>query len=558
MESHFELLEHIDISPEFKPALESALIPWRFKNNVDILVVIDTGIDYTPGSNFGVGTVIEHVRNTNVGCMHFRVDIALRNGQAPTVVESPGAFEPKYRGFRFDMQDDGSSVLDKYEQIWCFGLTPNTSSTDDNIIDNASNFPAQDSELTVLAKWMDQHKGGLFGTGDHHILGASMCHRIPRLGTMRRWTNADGVPPVGSPERIDTLRPPGPAYEPGAPGGPLPMGNGAQQGDLKVQPINWIPWQTRSWPFIYHKRPHPVLCHPTLGPIDVMPDHAHEGLCRTVSEIDLNATYNFDGSGNKKEYPAATGGGAKPQPKIIATGSTLGDPPYNFTKGAQPARPSFNMISVYDGHKAGVGRVATDSTWHHWMGLNITQIKNADNDDWKKISRYFVNLAVWLSPPGYATKCLYTSALTSHFHDVGFQEYYRDRSALELGHEFRVHLYGIYGPCWVSRLIRDWVWEVKPKPWEIIQKLEPRFEFGGIDAEMIEDMVLGEIIKQTMPTAEKVKGIAALGKRDVKIKLGDPEKLLTQAVDKAFKVLSKDLSRHYEAVLKVVKAMGTG
>ena len=154
MESHFELLENVDISPEFKPALESLMVPWRFKNNVDILVVVDTGISYTPGSNFGVGTVIEHVRDTKVGCMRFRVDIALRNGQPPTVVSSPGEFEPKYLGFRFDMEDDGKSVLDKYEQIWCFGLHPNTTSTDDGVIDNPGNIPAQDSELAVLAKWI--------------------------------------------------------------------------------------------------------------------------------------------------------------------------------------------------------------------------------------------------------------------------------------------------------------------------------------------------------------------------------------------------------------------
>ena len=555
MQSHFELLEHIDISAEFKPALEAVLIPWRFKNNIDILVVVDTGINYTPGSNFGVGTVIEHVRNTKVGCMRFRIDIALRNGETPTVVPAPGDFEPKYRGFRFDMQDDGNSVLDKYEQIWCFGLHPNTSSTDDNIIDNASNFPAQDSELAVLAAWMDARKGGLFGTGDHHILGASMCHRIPRLGTMRRWTNADGVPPVGSPDRIDTLRPPSAAYQPGAPGGPLDLSNTMHQGDLAVQPIKWVPWQTRSWPIFYQKRPHPILCHPTLGPINVMPDHAHEGLCRPTTEIDLNATYNFDGAGNKAEYPAATAGGTKPQPYIIANGSTLGDPPYNFLKGPQPARPSFPMISVYDGHKAGVGRVATDSTWHHWMGLNITEIKNADNNDWKKISRYFVNLAVWLNPPGFTTRCLYVSALTSHFHDVGFQEYLRDRSVRDLGRELRLHLTSIFGPCWVTQVIRDLVWEVRPKPWEIIQKLKSPFEFGGIDADMIEDVVLGEIVQQTMDTAEQVKEAAAFGKSDVKARLADPEKLFTKAVDKSFKNLSKDLTRHYEGMLTLVKAM---
>ena len=84
-------------------------------------------------------------------------------------------------------------------------------------------MPASDAELIKLDSWMKSRKGGLFGTGDHDFLGASMCRRIPRLGTMRRWTNADGVPPQFTPDRIDTLRPPTAAFEPGAPGGPLDL-----------------------------------------------------------------------------------------------------------------------------------------------------------------------------------------------------------------------------------------------------------------------------------------------------------------------------------------------
>ena len=300
------------------------------------------------------------------------------------------------------MAHAGVDVLDKYEQVWCFGFKPgNSGSPNDADIDQPIALPASNAELAKLAKWMNERKGGLLGTGDHHFLGASMCRRIPRLGTMRRWTNAGGVPPIGTPARIDTLRPPSPAFEPGAPGGPDDLSNSPHQGDMKPQPIRWVTWQTSYWPIFWKKRPHPVLCHPKLGPINVMPDHAHEGLCIDTGSVPLGGTFDFDGTGAKPEYPAAIAGGAQPEPKIIAYGSTLGDPPYNFLKGPQPARSSFPMISVYDGHQAGVGRVATDSTWHHWFDDNIATLQAADNDDWKKISRYFINLAVWLNPQAF-------------------------------------------------------------------------------------------------------------------------------------------------------------
>lgn len=556
MESKLKLVDHFQINPEYKQALEAILVRWRLSTRVDILVVVDTNISTAPGVGFGIATVIEHVRNTTVGCMKFNIDIALRNGEAPSVVSSPGDYDPKYRGFRFDMQDDGTDVINKYEQIWCFGFKPsNSGSADDAEIDQASAYPTSDDELVKLSDWMDNRKGGLFGTGDHHFLGASMCRRIPRLGTMRRWTNLDGVPPIDTEERIDTLRPPSAAYEPSAPGGPLELENNAHQGDLTVQPIRWASWKYYSSPFFIQKRPHSLLCHPTLGPIDVMPDHAHEGLCVPTAEIDLNHNYEFTGKPATPEYPDSTSGGTKPKPVIIAYGSTLGSPPYAFHKGEQPARASFPMISAYDGHQAGVGRVATDSTWHHWMGFNIDAIKAADTEDWKKISRYFVNLAVWLNPPNYSTKCLYLDSLVSHFQYVGFEEYRSNLAVRDLGQQLRYHLSSIYGPCWVTERIRDIIWEVRPKPWEIIQKLQAPVEFESISAELIEDAFLGEIVMQTMKTAEEIKEAASVGKREVSEDIAAPEKLVQSAVDKTLKVLSTELAERCKSLNSAAEAL---
>lgn len=556
MKDSDDMISHLELARDYRASIADLVVKWKLKTYIDILVVVDTEIATEPGSGFGVGYVIELIRGTSVGCMRFRVNIALRNGEPPNVVANPAAFAPKYRGFRFDMQDDGHDVIDEYEQIWCFGFKPsNSGSTNDAEIDQGSAYPASDAELAKLSRWMDAHKGGLFGTGDHHFLGASMCRRIPRLGSMRRWTNADGVPPIGSPDRIDTLRPPSAAYQPGAPGGPLDMNNTPHQGDDMPQPIQWVRWRRSIWPVFWRKRPHPVLCHPTLGPIDVMPDHAHEGLCVETAAIDAAASYDFDGSGAKAEFPDATGAGPKPLPDIIAYGSTLGDPPYNFGKGPQPARSRFPMISVYDGHLAGVGRVATDSTWHHWFDVNIGSFRAADNDIWKKISRYYINLAVWLTPPNIQTHCFVLAGVVSHFQYPGFEEYWAKRPTIELGKALRLHLSKIYGPCWVTERIWLDIVEVRRLwPWEILKEYQPRFPFGGLDPEVVEDIYLGHLVEASMKAAGKVKAGVDAGKSEVDFALDAPDRFMDASANRAVEELSKGLADHYEQTLKLLRS----
>ena len=498
----FRDLTDVLVHPRYDVAIRDLVAKWPFRTFVDILMVVDTEISTDPASDFGIASVIAELRATKIGCMRFRVDIALRSPGAQGVNASPTPTQPKYTGFRFDMAVGGTPVIDKYEQIWCFGFKPsNSGSPNDAEIDQAFAMPASNAELNALDGWMTNKKGGLFGTGDHHFLGASMCRKIPRLGTMRRWTNADGVPPIGTPARIDTLRPPSAAFEPGAPNQQV-LGNGPHQGDLKVQPIRWVPDASHFHTvFTIHRRPHPVLCHPSLGPIDVMPDHAHEGLC--VPSPDLNANKKFKA---EKEYPDAVGGGDKPKPKVIAFGSNLGQPPYLFAKGSQPARTDNPMIAVYDGHKAGVGRVATDSTWHHWMDVNIDVIRAADTTDWKKIKRYYQNLAVWLNPPGYSTHCFFHAVIASHFETVGFQEYSRAATVAELGVALRGHLHWHYGPCWVSERIWDVLVDLEfiPKRFPF-PEIEERFPELALDSALLETAILGELVKATFDQADQVR-----------------------------------------------------
>lgn len=526
-----EFLKDLMIHPEYQPAIIEWLKPWRLKTYVDILIVVDTEISVSPTNTFGISAVIDLLRTTQVGCMKFRVDIAVRSNESFSVMANPALTEPRYRGFRFNSVNDGVDVIDKYEQVWCFGFKPsNSGSTDDSEIDLPLALPATNSELEKLDEWMTVKKGGLFGTGDHHFLGASMCRKIPRLGTMRRWTNADGVPPIGTADRIDTLRPPPPVSDYQA-GGPLSLGNSSHQGDLTVQPIRWTAWRSHYWPFPFRrKRPHPVLCHPILGPIDVMPDHAHEGLCVPSPNLSANKQFN-----SEPEYPDALGGGVKPQPEIIAYGSNLDSDHWNFVKGEQPGRNNNPMIAVYDGHNAGVGRVATDSTWHHWMDININAMKAADNDDWKKISRYFINLAVWLNPPGFSTKCFYLSVVASHFQHVGFQEFHPKATIIELGKSLRDHLVLLYGPCWVTEMIWQVIVEFEILHYAELMDLSIRFRESEVEPEQFEEVVLGYMVEATMKKSETIKR----GDSGRVKPLSEPEKLFPKCFTKAMSQFSK-------------------
>lgn len=507
-------MRKLSVPETVRPKLKKWVDQFGWWNPIRILVVTDEEIATGEFDGFGLGRVIKLLRETNVGCTSFTVDIAQRSLGVPTVVANPQPFSPKYTGFQFDMRAGGQPVIYGYHQIWIFGFKPGNDGGLDENIENPSSVPATDPELAVLTDWMDNRRGGVFATGDHDYLGASICHRIPRVSTMRRWTNAEGVPPISTSMRIDTLRP--------AVSGSFVVGS---EGDSVAQPIEWVAWASVRAGWFYRKvRPHPVLCHPTLGPIDVMPDHPHEGLCFPDDQVDLTRSYDFDGSGPKLEYRVNVVG-PQVRPRVIAYGSTLPDPPYDFPKGEQPYRPRFPMMSVYDGHSVGCGRVATDSTWHHWFNLNINQFALDDGPTWEKISRYYINLALWLNPPGVLWPHWWGCYVVAQFGYAGFQEFSPKMTTLELGAATRNWFGASYGPCWISqfvfeviaefdehlalRLFDDEIPRLAPeRPWP--PRPEPCLSCPSI--EPIENFVLGGISRELVSFAGQLKEGLAAGK----------------------------------------------
>ncbi len=134
----------------------------------------------------------------------------------------------------------------------------------------------------------------------------------------------------------------------------------------------------------------------------------------------LKETYPLD---NSREYPVDANGNPL-SPEIIAwsrviAGTTSGNK-------APASGQRFGAVSAYDGHRVNVGRVICDSTWHHFVNVNLIGILEggffsgdlnipgvdpakhtgflasaAGREALAKIAEYYVNVAVWIASPGH-------------------------------------------------------------------------------------------------------------------------------------------------------------
>jgi hypothetical protein len=362
--------------------------PWVWGTRIRILFLIDGRItEGTRPDEFGLGLVLETLRDAGFAWwVQFEVTVACR--------DDPQRFRFTQHGFD----------IDDFDQIWFFGDWPglfaNNPSVGDEVIGDYD--PLDHLELGILAEWMDRG-GGVFAAGDHSLLGASMCHRIPRVRTMRRWTHAQGVPTFEGDTRNETLV--------HGPGGELDW-----EGDGVPQQIYPVLRAHGRWSVVFGGSPHPILCGRN-GVIEHFPDHMHEGGVFEDDEVRLDGPLDIEGYHNV-EYPtadpvvamaAATVGapgssgveafGIRPRPQVIAYGLT--------THLAAPR--SFAMISTYDGDRVGLGRVVVDSTWHHWFSLNLVGLRDLSPVYYAGMQDYYRNVAMWLSTPAQRASMLFAA-----------------------------------------------------------------------------------------------------------------------------------------------------
>lgn len=241
--------------------------------------------------------------------------------------------------------------LDVFDEVWLFGISGGDVLTA--------------GEKAAMQAFMDRG-GGVLHTGDHASLGQGIAGALPRAGKMRRYPAPPSSPPVWN----TTLRE-----------GATPGYQFVDQSDDVGQPVRLRRYPlTTSWP-IWSRRAqsHPLFCGMD-GPIRVFPDHQHEG--------EAIAPTSYPAS----EWPSK--GGFQPRVEVVAWGRIV-DPL------ADKAGEEIGLVSAYDGHRADVGRIAADSTWHHWFDINLDGFQGSATGQAQLdgILNYFLNCAVWLAPP---------------------------------------------------------------------------------------------------------------------------------------------------------------
>ena len=239
--------------------------------------------------------------------------------------------------------------------------------------------PAMVEQLAAIAKFMAAG-GGVFATGDHDSIGSEMCGAIPRVRAMRAWYgDNDATSPMpgtfprnyprSSAGRADTTQ---------------RSSLADYQGDANLV---WFENQSDSTPqkIAAKGSAHEILRRGDKV-IEVFPDHMHEG--KVLGDVAAKYDYTKSipiGADSFVEFPLVAG--KRELPRIVANGkATLYTNKY-VTEGVidmnadKTAMKDVDTFSVYEGRLAGVGRIVTGSTFHHYIDINLTGDSSVDDAD---------------------------------------------------------------------------------------------------------------------------------------------------------------------------------
>lgn len=279
------------------------------------------------------------------------------------------------------MSQEVERTGEPFDEIWFFGLhQANTEKFSLGVFRGGPESELGVDEVDEIDKWMKVEGGtggGVLMTGDHNNpvpprwlpntngrcadpvtapallgLGRAIGRCVPRAGELRKW---DGPPSSQAADCLNTLA------------------NDGFQTDRVPQSLIYERVNSDGEPDA-HGKPHPLFFYRTGGFINIFPDHRHEG------ELVIPDTSNT----------AVWPGGPKGQPKpcIVAFGTD------------RRSGKKIGLVTTYDGDRAGVGRIVADSSWHHYININLKGFPHpAPPDSYSdKIGQFYGNLAIWLAP----------------------------------------------------------------------------------------------------------------------------------------------------------------
>lgn len=269
-----------------------------------------------------------------------------------------------------------------FDEIWFFGLhQANTERFSLGVFRGGPESELDAREVEALEKWMKIENGsgggGVLMTGDHNN---------PVPPNLLQNTNGRAAQTVETPELLGLGRALG-RWVPRA--GALRKWEGppSSQSDHSLNTLASTEFQTDRVPqVLIHERvndagepdpqgqPHPLFFYQPRTFINVFPDHRHEGQLVIPDVLDEDV------------WP--TGPTGQPKPCVVAFG----------TDGRNGER--IGLVTAYDGDRAGVGRIVADSSWHHYVNINLMGFPHPApvNSNSDKIGQFYANLAIWLAP----------------------------------------------------------------------------------------------------------------------------------------------------------------
>ncbi len=260
-------------------------------------------------------------------------------------------------------------LLEEFDEVWFFGLYQREVPGPFEVTFGGPDNELDDEEVKELESWMAS--GGVLISGDHSLyepggnetdpldsylcLGRALGHRVPRAGQLRKW---EGPPTVHFESSFNTLVRTNLDSE----------RNPDLQNDILPQTLVLVSETPQGMP-------HRIF----LGKeqtITIFPDHLHEG------EVEIPKRLN-------KQWPPIEVDDEKKtvRPVVIA---------YGCDKRSCDSTP---VLAVYDGNMVGVGRIAADSSWHHYLNINLQAWADGSQDTTLDLmAQFFHNLALYLAP----------------------------------------------------------------------------------------------------------------------------------------------------------------
>lgn len=415
------------------------VLQWRYRCAPRILAVTDSLLNFQPDSGFGLARFIHSITTAAGVTLKPTITLAHRGTHVATVT---------IEGVNYTVDDNfnfatasPAVTLANYDQIWMWGF--------------AAGGALSNAEIGVIAEFMNSG-GGVFATGDHATIGQQMCGSLPRIRHMREWSAI----PMGTEndvtvavKRIDTVVNPGAnnLYEFEDQSDDIPQ---RIYPNYKVTAANATEWQASV---------HPLLMLPgapgnrteaggSAGftqDVDVLPDHPHESVCYEVtSAATLGGNYTLAGLNFEEYRPIATNPAQRLGADIVAYAVSGGRSVFNSV-WKPPVKPQmFGVVSAYDGRLAQAyagkpqrpGRIVCDSTWHHYVNINLDGTGTSHNGlgAWsggspgvgtftpsaslEKIYAYYRNIVSWLQPANRVWCSIFWDLAAVRFSELFLEE----------------------------------------------------------------------------------------------------------------------------------------